>query len=157
MRFKKLKRSECAVLSLVLKRQWYDLIDSRTKRIEWRRADYWLDRVYNWFSKSAFEGLVPVVEFRHGYAKDARRMAFVCGWLWHRQKHRFEYCTPPYGWQSADTPVHHPHRRACGTCGQFDSPIGRRAGIAEIPKAKGQTLPGNFGENSMSRNAQPAT
>lgn len=46
--------------------------------------------------------------FRHGYAKDARRMAFVCGWLWNSRERRFTYCTPPYGWQSADTPVQHP-------------------------------------------------
>ena len=96
------------MLSLVLKRQWYDLIESGTKKIEWRRADYWMDRVYKWFYKSDHEDLVPVVEFRHGYAKDARRMAFVCGWLWNREKRRFTYCTPPYIWQSDDVPVHNP-------------------------------------------------
>lgn len=105
---RELKRSECVVLPLVLKRKWYDMIECGEKKIEWRRADYWLDRVYNWFRKSAFGGLVPVVEFRHGYAADAPRMAFVCGWLWNRPKRRFTYCTPPYGWQSADTPVQHP-------------------------------------------------
>lgn len=104
----KLKRSKCVVLSLVLKRQWYDLIESGAKKIEWRRVDYWMDRVYKWFRKSNSEDLVPVVEFRHGYAKDARRMAFVCGWLWNREERRFTYCTPPYVWQSADTPVQHP-------------------------------------------------
>ena len=108
MRLKKLKRSRCVVLSLVLKRQWYDLIESGVKKIEWRRADYWLDRVSAWFQKSWRDNLVPVVEFRHGYAADAPRMAFVCGWLWNRPKRRFTYCTPPYGWQSADTPVQHP-------------------------------------------------
>ena len=108
MRLKKLKRSRCVVLSLVLKRQWYDLIASGTKKIEWRRADYWLDRVSAWFQKSHRDNLVPVVEFRHGYAADAPRMAFVCGWLWNRPKRRFTYYTLPYGWQSADTPVQHP-------------------------------------------------
>ena len=108
MRLKKLKRSKCAVLSLVLKRQWYDLIASGTKKIEWRRADYWLGRVSTWFLKSQCDNLVPVVEFRHGYAADAPRMAFVCGWLWDRRDRKFRYCTPPYGWQSADMPVHHP-------------------------------------------------
>lgn len=106
---RKLKRSECVVLPLVLKRKWYDMIECGEKKVEWRRADYWLDRVYNWFRKSELGGLVPVVEFRHGYAKDARRMAFVCGWLWNRPKRRFTCCTPPYCWQSADTPVQHPH------------------------------------------------
>ena len=108
MRLKKLKRSKCAVLSLVLKRQWYDLIASGTKKIEWRRADYWLGRVSAWFLKSQRDNLVPVVEFRHGYAADAPRMAFVCGWLWDRRDRKFRYYTLPYGWQSADTPVQHP-------------------------------------------------
>ena len=105
---RKLKRSECVVLPLVLKRKWYDLIASGTKKIEWRRADYWLDRVHNWFNRSIRGGLMPVVEFRHGYAADAPRMAFVCGWLWDRRYRKFHYCTPPYAWQSADTPVQFP-------------------------------------------------
>ena len=105
---RKLKRSKCVVLPLVLKRQWYNLIENGTKKIEWRRADYWMDRVYNWFNKSMRGGLVPVVEFRHGYAKDARRMAFVCGHLWDYRVSKFIYCTPPYAWQSADTKVQHP-------------------------------------------------
>jgi hypothetical protein len=105
---RKLKRSKCAILPLVLKGKWFDMIASGEKKIEYRRAGYWLDRVYNWFNKSIRGGLVPVVEFRHGYAKDARRMAFVCGWLWDSRERRFTYCTPPYGWQSADTPVQHP-------------------------------------------------
>ena len=108
MRLKKLKRSQCVVLPLVLKRQWWILIENGTKKIEWRRADYWMDRVLAWFQKSKRDNLMPVVEFRHGYAKDARRMAFVCGWLWDRRERKFSYCTPPYGWQSADTPVQHP-------------------------------------------------
>ena len=105
---RKLKRSECAVLHLVLKRKWYDLIENDTKKIEWRRADYWLDRVYSWYKKSWAYDLVPVVEFRHGYAKNARRMAFVCGWLWNREKRRFKHCTPPYVWQNKDWPIQHP-------------------------------------------------
>lgn len=108
MRRRRVRRSECVVLPLVLKRQWYDMIENGTKKIEWRRADYWLDRVWNWFRKSDWNDLVPVVEFRHGYAKDARRMAFVCGWLWNIRKKRFIYCTPPYAWQSANIPVQHP-------------------------------------------------
>jgi hypothetical protein len=108
MRLKKLKRSQCVVLSLVLKRQWYDLIESGAKKVEWRRADYWLNRAYKWFRTAHINNLVPVVEFRHGYAKDSRRMAFACGWLWDRQKKLFRYCTPPYVWQNANIPVKHP-------------------------------------------------
>lgn len=63
MRLKKLKRSRCVVLSLVLKRQWWILIENGTKKIEWRRADYWLDRVSAWFQKSWRDNLVPVRVF----------------------------------------------------------------------------------------------
>lgn len=108
MRLRKLRRGECVVLPLVLKRQWYDMIENGTKKIEWRRADYWLNRVAAWFHKCSRENLVPVVEFRHGYAKNARRMAFVCGWLWDPQKRRFIYCTPPYAWQNKDWPIQSP-------------------------------------------------
>lgn len=105
---RKLKRSKCAILPLVLKGKWFDMIASGEKKIEYRRAGYWLDRVYNWFNKSIRGGLVPVVEFRHGYAKDARRMAFVCGWLWNRRERRFVYCTPPYAWLNRNWPIQHP-------------------------------------------------
>lgn len=105
---KKLKRSECAILPLVLKRKWYDLIESGAKKVEWRRADYWLNRVSAWAQKSRRENLVPVVEFRHGYAKDARRMAFVCGHLWHPKFQKFLHCAGPYAWQPAEFPVEHP-------------------------------------------------
>ena len=111
MRLKKLKRSKCAVLSLVLKRQWFILVENGTKKVEWRRADYWLDRVAAWFQKSQRDNLVPVVEFRHGYAADAPRMAFVCGWRawpWDRCGRKFRYFMPPYMWQNANTPVQHP-------------------------------------------------
>ena len=105
---RELKRSECTILPLVLKRKWYDMIECGEKKSEWRRADYWLDRVAAWFQKSQRDNLVPVVEFRHGYAKDARRMAFVCGWLWNSEKRRFAYCTPPYAWLNKDWQPQHP-------------------------------------------------
>ena len=105
---RELKRSECAILPLVLKRKWYDLIESGAKKIEYRRADYWLNRVSAWSQKSQCKNLVPVVEFRHGYAKDARRMAFVCGWLWDSRERRFTYCTPPYAWLNRNWPIQHP-------------------------------------------------
>jgi hypothetical protein len=70
----KLKRSECAVLPLVLKGVWYDMIDSGEKSQEYRDATaYWAARLKNWDE----DGRECVVEFRHGYAKDAPRMAFV--------------------------------------------------------------------------------
>ena len=78
---RKLKRDKCVVLPLVLKRKWYDMIECGEKKI---------------------------VEFRHGYANDARRMAFVCGWLWNSRERRFTYCTPPYAWLNRNWPIQHP-------------------------------------------------
>ena len=67
-------RSDCAVLKLVLKRMWYEMIERGEKREEYRAAtDYWLKRLANGDLHPAG---TPVVEFRLGYAKDAPRMAF---------------------------------------------------------------------------------
>ena len=75
----KLKRSECAVLPLVLKGEWYDMIASASKREEYRDASaYWERRIPAWWDSWGRRDARPrVVEFRHGYARDARRMAFV--------------------------------------------------------------------------------
>ena len=44
-----LKRSECAILPLVLKRRWYDMIASGEKREEYREAKpYWRKRILKW-------------------------------------------------------------------------------------------------------------
>lgn len=72
----KLMRSECAVLPLVLKGRWYDMIASGEKREEYRAATgYWAKRLWRWDHRPE---PTPVVEFRLGYAKDAPRMAFWC-------------------------------------------------------------------------------
>lgn len=69
-----LKRSACAILSLVLKGKWFDMIASGEKREEYRMAtDYWLKRLANWDLHPAG---TPVVEFRLGYANNAPRMVF---------------------------------------------------------------------------------
>jgi len=70
----KMLRSKCAILPLVLKRRWYDMIACGEKREEYRAAtDYWLKRLTKWDLQPAG---TPVVEFRLGYANDAPRMAF---------------------------------------------------------------------------------
>lgn len=74
---KTLKRRQCAVLPLVLKRRWYDMIASGEKREEYRLATpYWMKRMDNWAAKWQFRMVAPVVEFRLGYAANAPRMAF---------------------------------------------------------------------------------
>ena len=64
-----LRRSECAVLHLVLKRRWYDMIESGEKREEYRDdKPYWNTRISRWFN----EGMAKVhhvVAFSRGYAR----------------------------------------------------------------------------------------
>lgn len=63
---KTLKRSECAVLPLVLKGKWFDMIASGEKREEYREAKpYWDKRICGWM---AGEGC-GVVAFSRGYVK----------------------------------------------------------------------------------------
>lgn len=65
---RKLKKSECAILPLVLKKKWYYLIDSGEKKEEYR-ADkpYWNVRIGNWLNKAQSKNLAPVVAFSLGY------------------------------------------------------------------------------------------
>lgn len=73
-----LKRSECSILSLVLKRKWYEMIERGEKREEYRLpTPYWRKRLNNW-DKAFNSQTTPVVEFRLGYARRAPRMAFWC-------------------------------------------------------------------------------
>ena len=70
----KLERSRCAVLSLILKGKWYDLIASGVKREEYRVAtQYWQKRIENWVLSNKPN---HIIEFRRGYRRDAPRMAF---------------------------------------------------------------------------------
>ena len=73
-----LPKRNCAILSLVLKGKWYDMIASGEKREEYRAPTlYWRKRFHRWDKKVSAD-VCPVVEFRRGYAKDAPRMAFWC-------------------------------------------------------------------------------
>lgn len=77
---KQLKRSECAILPLVLKGKWYDMIASGEKKEEYREfKQHWMTRIINW-RESFFINCKDfmVIEFRLGYQKDAPRMAFEC-------------------------------------------------------------------------------
>lgn len=70
---KQLKRSECAVLPLVLKGKWYDMIASGKKKEEYRDAKpFWDDRIANANSKAHDECHKPkpiIVAFSRGYKK----------------------------------------------------------------------------------------
>ena len=72
-------RGRCAVLPLVLTGAWYRMIESGSKREEYRAdTPYWRPRILRWCTRGmrASVGRL-VVEFRLGYAADAPRMAYV--------------------------------------------------------------------------------
>ena len=74
-----LKRSDCVVLHLGLKRPWYARIDSGEKHIEFREAKpYWDVRIRNWMSR-ANDGKTRVLEFQCGYGRFSPRMWFIAG------------------------------------------------------------------------------
>ena len=71
-----IKRDRCAILSLVLKGKWYDMIEHGGKREEYRDATkYWRVRLNNW-DRRFTQHNTPVVEFRRGYQPNAPRMAY---------------------------------------------------------------------------------
>ena len=75
---RQLRRECCAVLTLVLKGKWYDMIACGRKREEYRDATrYWETRLRNWSRRIYEECKLPVVEFRLGYASCSPRMAFL--------------------------------------------------------------------------------
>ena len=92
-----LKRSECAVLSLVLKGKWYDAIEWGGKREEYRACTpYWETRLKNW----AGQGKQHVIEFRDGYAHNAPRMAFTGAMIDLHETHysKREWARPLFPW-----------------------------------------------------------
>jgi hypothetical protein len=67
---KQLKRNECAILPLVLKGKWYDMIASGEKKEEYRDAKlFWRKRITNVIYKAHNEDNPIVVAFSLGYKK----------------------------------------------------------------------------------------
>lgn len=70
---KQLKRSRCAILPLVLKGKWYDMIASGEKREEYRDdKPFWGKRIAKWSRESLriyADPKVQVVAFSRGYKK----------------------------------------------------------------------------------------
>lgn len=80
---RKISRKDCVVLPLVLKKRWYDMIDSGGKKEEYREyKDFWRKRIEKW--QDARYDLIPllqgqkvdVIAFSCGYKKPD--MFFVC-------------------------------------------------------------------------------
>lgn len=64
---RKLKKSECDILPLVLKKKWYDLIDSGEKKEEYREYKrFWSVRILHWLDEAQSKNLVPVIAFSLG-------------------------------------------------------------------------------------------
>jgi hypothetical protein len=75
------------VLHLVLKTEWYEMIDSGVKTEEYRNiTNHWMSRIlsprkgidakkFPWAS-GIYNGKHKIVEFQLGYAKKAKRMRF---------------------------------------------------------------------------------
>ena len=73
---RQLKRSECAILPLVLKRKWYDMISSGEKREEYRDdKPHWRTRIKRWRSAQSHgwdemdKNKFLVIGFSCGYRK----------------------------------------------------------------------------------------
>lgn len=71
---RQIKRSECSVLKLELKRKWYDMIASGAKKEEYRESKkHWWTRFANWDINSmptcVNERKPKVVAFSLGYNK----------------------------------------------------------------------------------------
>ena len=65
---KQLKRSECAILPLVLEGKWYDMIAIGEKDEESRDfKPYWINRLIHFYDKRC--GRKCIVSFSYGYQK----------------------------------------------------------------------------------------
>ena len=87
---RRLKRSECVVMPLVLTYKWYDMIDKGDKREEYRDATSWYETRFNNFMYAfQYEGKrYPVVAFQRAYTKPG--MYWLCEVLF-----RSEGCKHP--------------------------------------------------------------
>lgn len=67
------------LLSLTLKKQWFDLIASGEKKEEYREIKpYWISRFQAWGNVFDECRDFNTVEFRNGYSKDAPTMRLEC-------------------------------------------------------------------------------
>lgn len=88
---KQLKRSECAILPLVLKGKWYDMIASGEKKEEYRARGMWDKRIKKWFCRFIQDPEITnlVIAFQRGYRKPSMwfELNGVCSDEYIRVKH----------------------------------------------------------------------
>lgn len=73
---RRVRKSECAVLHLVLKHKWFDMIERGEKREEYRDLDKWHGRIIRLFIRAGAANATSnayleriVVAFHRGYRK----------------------------------------------------------------------------------------
>ena len=82
---KKLKRENCAILPLVLKSKWYNLIEQGVKKEEYRTSKKVVRMIQRWWGEAKIEKKYTAVEFRRGYRADAPRMAWIVAGVYLRK------------------------------------------------------------------------
>lgn len=80
----KLRRERCAILPLVLKAEWYDMIECGVKREEYRTSPRVLKQIQRWWGEVKIENKSAIVEFRRGYRADAPRMTLLASRVYFR-------------------------------------------------------------------------
>ncbi len=102
-----LKRADCALLHLVLKKKWYEMIESGEKKEEYREEKpYWDVRLRNWIDRlMRGRKTYLVVAFSLGYAKPSM---FFCVHLYpigdSCEELSYRVLNPHPEWGEPDTP-----------------------------------------------------
>ena len=64
---RKIAKDSCSIMHLVLKKKWYDMIDSGVKTEEYRDETPHWERIYTWWTGDV--GKTKLVAFQRGYRK----------------------------------------------------------------------------------------
>ena len=82
------KRNQCVILPLVLKKKWYDMIASGVKKEEYRTSKSVCRMIERWFGEYIMrkDNVDHVVTFYLGYQKDRPSMSFRPVWVGYEDK-----------------------------------------------------------------------
>lgn len=83
---KQLKRIDCAILPLVLKGKWYDMIASGIKKEEYRDyKPFWINRLIRFYNKTWDKK--HIVSFSLGYKKADMFFEINCVYRYNKSDH----------------------------------------------------------------------